>query len=449
MIMQNRLVRQSWQSAVLLACVLVLASVPSFASPAAAGNDVVLHSFGGQPDGTIPTTGHLVMDATGNLYGTTFFGGSKGCPVPNRMDSGCGTVFELSSAHGGWVEHVLYRFKDLADGVAPFGTLTIMPDGRILGVTEAGGMKGCRPTWGRHGCGTVFALSRSRAGRWTKQTLHTFNGADGGNPASNLIVDASGNLYGTTICGGPLYSCRPGGGGAGVFYELTHTPSGSWTETVLFEWGLKVGEGGYPGGDLTVDAGGNVYGITAGTVYELQRPTWSESTLAVLDTMVTGTAPVGGVIFDGAGNLYGATNAGGDGPCGIVWAQGCGVVYELSPRVSGGAWTETLLYNFTGSIDGGVPVGSLAFDAAGRLYGTTQNGGLASCNTGAGCGVVFALERGASGWNEHVLHRFANDASDGGMPTSGLIQGAAGHWYGTTQYGGAYSPNGLGTVFRI
>ena len=154
-----------------------------------------------------------------------------------------------------------------------------------------------------------------------------------------------------------------------MFYELTPAPSGSWTETVLFEWGVKVGEGGYPGGDLTVDGSGNVYGTTAGTVYELQRPNWTESTLAVLDTMPTGTGPGGGVIFDGAGNLYGATNAGGDGPCGIVWAQGCGVVYELSPRASGGAWTETLLYNFTGSTDGGDPVGRLAFDAAGRLHG--------------------------------------------------------------------------------
>jgi hypothetical protein len=436
-----------WRGWLLAAGFLVVACIA--AVPAAAGDDVVLHSFAGRPDGTIPTTGSLVMDAAGNLYGTTFFGGSQGCPVPNRPDSGCGTVFELSPTRGDWVEHVLYPFKDRADGVAPYGTLTLLPDGRILGVTEAGGNKGCLPVWGRHGCGTVFALSRSHDGHWTKRTLHTFNGTDGGNPASNLIVDVAGNLYGTTVCGGPLYPCGPGGGGAGVFYELTPTSGGGWTESVLFEWGSKVSEGGYPSGDLTVDGSGNVYGTTAGTVYELQRPAWNESTLAVLDTLDTGTNPVGGVIFDGAGNLYGVTTGGGGAPCAIGFAQGCGLVYELSPPASGGAWTETLLYNFTGRTDGGIPDGRLAFDAAGRLYGATQNGGLASCNLGDGCGVVFALERRSSTWREHVLHRFANDANDGGMPASGLIADAAGHWYGTTQYGGAHSPNGLGTVFRI
>jgi hypothetical protein len=436
----------------LLAAGLLLVLPISASRSAYAADDVVLHSFAGRPDGTIATTGKLVMDPAGNLYGTTFFGGSQGCPVPNRPDSGCGIVFKLSPTRGGWDEHVLYRFKDRADGVAPYGSLTIMPDGQILGVTVAGGNQGCLPVWGRHGCGTVFALTRDRAGHWTKQTLHTFNGRDGGNPDSNLIVDTAGNVYGTTLCGGPAQPCGPSGGGAGVFYKLTPSPGGAWTESVLFEWGIKISEGGYPSGDLTVDGVGNIFGTTAGTVYEMQRlPAWSESALAKFSDLnyANGTSPVGGVIFDRGGNLYGATSGGGGQTCGISFAEGCGVVYKLSPSASRGAWTETVLYDFTGLTDGGIPAGHLAFDAAGRLYGATENGGLASCNLGAGCGVVFYLERQSSGWQERVMHRFANDATDGGMPACGLIQDSTGHWYGTTQYGGAYSPDGLGTVFRI
>jgi hypothetical protein len=436
----------------LIAAGLMILMAMSASRPAVAAGDVVLHSFAGEPDGTIPTTGELAIDAAGNLYGTTFFGGSQGCQVPNRHDSGCGIVFELSPTANDWDEHVLYRFKGRADGDAPYGSLTVLPDGRILGVTLAGGNPGCLPVWGRHGCGTVFALTRGRNGRWTKQTLHTFDGSDGGNPASNLIVDASGNVYGTTICGGPMQPCGPGGGGAGVFYKLTPKPGGSWTESVLFEWGIKISAGGYPDGDLTVDGAGNIYGTTAGTVYEMQRlQSWSESTLATFgdNNFADGTSPVGGVVFDSAGNLYGATNSGGGPNCGITFAEGCGVIYMLSPPTHGGAWTESVLYDFTGHTDGGLPSGRLAFDAAGRLFGATQNGGLASCNLGNGCGVVYSIERQRSGWHEHVLHRFTNDASDGGMPACGLVQDATGHWYGTTQYGGSYSPNGLGTVFRL
>ena len=175
----------------------------------------MLHSFAGKRDGTIPTTGKLVFDAAGNLYGTTFFGGSRGCPVPHRIDSGCGIPFELSPKGGSWDEHVLYRFQNLADGVAPHGTLTILPAGRIVGVTESGGNPGCLPVWGRHGCGTVFALARGRDGRWTKQTLHRFTRFandvnDGGMPACGLIADATGHWYGTTQYGG-AYS--PNGSG--------------------------------------------------------------------------------------------------------------------------------------------------------------------------------------------------------------------------------------------
>jgi uncharacterized repeat protein (TIGR03803 family) len=150
-----------------------------------------------------------------------------------------------------------------------------------------------------------------------------------------------------------------------------------------------------------------------------------------------GEFPTGGVIFDAAGNLYGATSMGGAAPDGV------GTVFELSPN-PGGTWTETVLYSFRGSQDGSNPDSPITFDKAGNLYGETETGGSDECSR-LGCGVVFELSpTGGGSWTETIAHRFKG--TDGSYPWQGLVFDAAGNLYGTTQFGGV-SDNG--TVFEL
>ena len=148
--------------------------------------------------------------------------------------------------------------------------------------------------------------------------------------------------------------------------------------------------------------------------------------------------PYAALTFDKAGNLYGTTQSGG--------AYNQGSVFELMP--SAGGWTETVLYNFTGGTDGGQPTANVVFDASGRLHGTTSAGGGGSCN--GGCGTVFQLTPGYSGWKEAVLYTFSG-GSDGREPHAGLTVDAAGNLYGTTVLGGSDSScsSGCGTVFKL
>lgn len=156
-----------------------------------------------------------------------------------------------------------------------------------------------------------------------------------------------------------------------------------------------------------------------------------------------GANPDGGLIFDSAGNMYGVTELGGQTICSRS-TYGCGVVYEMSPNGTGG-WTQTPLYAFTGLTDGNFPTNNLVMDAAGNLYGVTVTGGDTSCNSPYGCGVVFELSPGSSGWTEIVLHTFTGAVTDGQGPNS-LIQDVAGNLYGTTALGGA---SNSGTVFKL
>jgi uncharacterized repeat protein (TIGR03803 family) len=428
-----------------VAFVALLAVAAFPAALGAAGSDTVLHAFGGPPDGSFLSGGALVFDRAGNLYGTTFYGGAGPCTWRGYV-FGCGTVFELSPAPGGgWSEHVLYSFKDAADGMAPYGTVTLA-GGRIYGVTTAGGNHGCI----RHimkGCGTAFELTPHAGGAWTKRTIHVFSGGtDGGYPESNLVADAAGNLYGTAYCGGGAYSCYGEGYGTGVFYELSRA-GGGWSETVLHDFGVRKGDGAYPLGNVTAAGDGTIYGTTAGSAYEMlrnpQSGRWSERTLVALGTVFAdGWYPQGGLAIDRAGNLYGMTYDGGDSKC--KQSEGCGVVFELSQ--SGGTWSETVLHAFSGKADGALPYAGLAIDAAGRLYGTTSNGGDLTCNNGGGCGVAFELAPSGSAWTETVLHTFEDDVRDGGFPASGLIRDGVGKLYGTTQAGAS---GALGSVFEI
>lgn len=319
----------------------------------------MLHSFANTVhDGILPQGG-LIFDAAGNLYGTTSGGGEhKG-----------GTVFELSPATGeGWSEYVLHNFGAGTDGSEPNAGLIMDAAGNLYGTTTLGGA---------HGDGAAFELTPVTGEGWTEKMLHSFSGTtDGSQPWAELIFDAAGNLYGTTVYGG-AYS-------GGTVFELTPQASGQWAGKVLHSFG-EVNANGVstyePYGGVVFDTAGNLYGTTyygggngGGIVYELTPSTggaWKELPLHNLGGS-NGSNPLAGVTFDTAGNLYGTTLNGGDehGDCS---STGCGVLYELTP-VTGGEWTESVLVVFDYS-DGGHPTGTLIFDAAGNIYGTTTAGG--------------------------------------------------------------------------
>jgi hypothetical protein len=155
-----------------------------------------------------------------------------------------------------------------------------------------------------------------------------------------------------------------------------------------------------------------------------------------------GYLPVGGLVSDQNGNLYGVTEYGGTGSCLDGTVAGCGIVFELSPDGKGG-WTETVIYTFTGGADGQYPLYGLILDNQGNLYGTTE--GLPSLRCSPTCGSVFELSPGASGWSINVLHAFRGK-QDGGILQGGVLMDSAGHLYGTTS---VFGPKGNGTTFEL
>jgi uncharacterized repeat protein (TIGR03803 family) len=324
----------------------------------------VLHTFNGK-DGWQPIGG-LIRDTTGNLYGTTSLGGTRG-------DGGDGTVFELTPrANGKWTEKVLHNFGG-ADGYYPMTNLIFDTTGNLYGTTQTGGTSTACP----NGCGVVFELSPAAHGQWTEKVLHDFGkGEDGRNPYG-LIFDATGNLYGTTYFGGAKNS--------GTVFELLPGNNGKWTEKVLHSFGLGT-DGSNPQASLIFDASGNLYGTTLnggihgyGAVIELMPQTNGQWTDKVLHSFNNdgkdGRYPQGVLIFDGTGNLYGTTPYGGSGTGCTAQFGLCGTVFELMPEANG-KWTEKVLHSFVGNGSDGVgPYAGLIFDPAGNLYSTTFAGG--------------------------------------------------------------------------
>jgi uncharacterized repeat protein (TIGR03803 family) len=340
--------------------------------------------------------------------------------------------------------HVLYRFTFHDGGVSPT-SLTLDAAGNLYGtLLESSADTG----------GTVFKLTPNSQGGWTESTLYAFcslaNCADGRDPGGPLVFDGAGNLYGTTQFGGDS-SCQPPYG-CGTVFKLKPNAVGSWTESVLH--GFTSGaDGVQPVVGVTFDDAGNLYGATIaggpsneGVVFKLKPNSdgsWTESVLYSLCSLpkcADGALSFAGVIADAARNLYGTASGGGDLTCNAPY--GCGVVFELKPN-SDGSWTESLLYSFKGGADGRYPASDLIFDEAGNLYGTTANGG--GKRTCPQCGTVFKLKPNSDGsWTESVLHRFSNNP--GANPFSGLTFDAAGNLYGTTIAGG---PVDGGTVFKL
>ncbi len=346
----------------------------------------VLHSFfPSDPLGFFPRAG-LIIDAKGNLYGTTDSGG-RFCV----SSVSCGTVFELLPNSGSWTAKVIYPFMGTTDGSNPQAALTFDAVGNLYGTTSEGGDRDD---------GTIFELTPRRSGYWTKRTLHSFTNREGNGPASALTFDKAGDLDGTTGFGG-AYRSACGGYGCGTAFQLNPGGNGIWTLKVLHSFG-KGNDGAYPVSALTADSAGNLFGVTA------------------------------------QGGMHGSA----------CLAYGCGTVYKLTHNKHD-KWAEGIIHDFGNGADGNLPRGDLIFDGSGALYGTAVEGGL------YGAGMAFRLTPGASNkWDEQVLHNFGNE-KDGSLPYSGLIFDRAYNFYGTTASGGYYrdgtcrKSHGCGTIFEI
>lgn len=320
----------------------------------------VVHNFtGAVGDGAYPYDAGLLA-LGGKLYGVTSGGGRRGA----------GTFYELTlQSNGTWELSVLYSFT----GGDPIGSVIADTAGNFYGITNGGGL---------HGAGTAYRLSNT-SGTWQKTTLWSFGGPrDGAYPSAGLVLDQSGNLYGTTVLGG-IY-------GEGAAFELSPSAGEMYTETLLHSFGAGASDGEHPNAPLIIDA---------------------------------------------AGNLFGTTSIGGSTTCSLETLS-CGTVFELSPGANG--WTETVIHYFEANgTDGFFPLSPLMMDKEGNLYGTTEDGGSGGdrCDSGGGttgCGTVFVLSRSPSGhWEEQIIHAFGGGDA-GSEPNSGLVTDSAGNIYGET-----------------
>jgi uncharacterized repeat protein (TIGR03803 family) len=303
--------------------------------------------------------GSLVMDSSGNLYGS---------------DGGFEQIYELSPGSGGWTAWLVYRFNGTYDGDSP-GPVILDAQGNLYGANSDGG----------NGYGFIFELSPSSGGGWTLTHLHDFAGTDGSQPFWGLILDSAGNLYGTTPAGGTSTECT---GGCGVVFELTNN-NGTWTETVLHNFENK--EGSAPEAPLLMDSKGNLYGTAStggpfnyGTAFKMtpKNGTWVLNGIhSFTCENGDGATPDTALIEDAEGNLYGNTGSGGSNNCVDGQPNGYGAVYELSSQ--GGHWRETILTDFNGGSDGigGQP---LLLGSGNNLYAVATENDL-------GGGIVYEL----------------------------------------------------------
>lgn len=397
--------RKRFITSALAALTLVGYGTAETPEPPTTATETLLYSFAGGTDGVYPT-GILASDAAGNLYGTTQSGGS----------GGAGTIFELSpGSSGGWTESVLYSFTGGADGGYPYGGVTLDAYGNLFGTTVEGGtneggtvfelspvssggwafstihtfggpdglasytpvtfdaahkLYGTTREGGTHGYGVVFEMESSAGGVWNESVLYSFTGGkDEGFPMSGLVIDKSGNLYGTNI--------GVGEDAPGVVFQLSRQPGGNWKVKPFVDTGL------YPDSTPIIDPNGNLYGTTLeggysyGNIYELQSESdgrWKELSLWAFSGRTDGSRPSSALVRDSQGNMYGVTSGGG--------GTGNGVAYEL--KYESPHWNELVLYSFKGGSDGSLP-GTLLAGPVGTFYGTTEFGGEYSY------GTVFAI----------------------------------------------------------
>jgi uncharacterized repeat protein (TIGR03803 family) len=342
-------------------------------------------------------------------------------------------------------ERVIHSFAGSPHGELPGGNPIVDPAGGLYGTTERGGTNNSCGS----GCGTIFRLWPNSRGRWNETTLWSFDLYHGAYPGYPLVADAAGNLYGATDVGG----------GLGVAYGLLHRKRDLQFQVLHnFQGGY---DGAQPRSSLIIDRHGNLYGTTVGggtggsggggTIYELipSGSSWTEKILYRFSPYTNGANPQAELLFGRGGSFYGTTTYGGDNAC----PQGCGVVFELTPAAKG-RWTESVLHSFNGS-DGCYSGAGLVSDAAGNLFGSTDEGGSGGCSLRAthdrgqsgcvnGCGTLFQLSHGARGhYSFTVVHYFT--APTGAGPSGNMVFDAAGSLYGSAVIGGS----GSGVVFKL
>ena len=376
----------------------IMIGLAAFATPLAPASTLtVLHSFAGSPDGSTPY-GSLVRDSSGNLYGTTYNGGT----------SFGGTVFKTTPSG---VTTVLHSFAGgFSDGQLPYAGLVMDASGNLYGTTSQGGTQND---------GTVFKITQTG----TITILHSFTGtqqgSDGAEPYAGLTIDSSGNLYGTTYYGGKY--------NMGTVFKTT---SGG-TTTVLYSFSGVGSDGSNPWGGVVRDSSGNLYGTTyyggsgrQGVLFKLSATNNLTLLLTFGSGPGSGAYPHAGLILDSSGNLYGTTCQGGTSNLGTVFT------------ITNNGGNPHLLHSFTGqTTDGACPYDVLVRDSSGNLFGTTLQGGTNNV------GVVFKVASTVT----TLLHSFAGTA-DGSDPWAGLVLDSSGNLFGTASAGGAHSS---GTVFKL
>jgi uncharacterized repeat protein (TIGR03803 family) len=450
----NKILTGSGIALLLFGLISALAPIAS-----AQSKESVLHAFTYHADGGFPFAG-LTFDTKGNLYGVSDYGGDLNLGIC------CGVVFQLTPVDsGGWTFKVIYTFTGpITGGEAPTGSVVVDASGNLYGTTQIGGFCGTA-----YELSSTEAGEWKQTTLHYFNDVERGETEDGCLPSSSMIFDRAGNLYGTTQQTGAT-DCMTNAG-CGTVFELSPQADGKWKEVVLHHFPAFSGDGISPYGALVMDSTGNLWGTTQfggsageGTIFELTPGTggaWNEK-LAFSFSGANGDLPYAGLILDAAGNFYGTTYSGG--------RNGTGTVYRMTPHADG-QLNEKVIHNFAlcnqnQCPDGFAPFGGLVFDAQGNLYGTTTLGGGAStvCDQGStikvGCGVVFKLTPGTEDtWTYSIVYRFPGDAN-GGYPTDDhLAVDLTGNIYGTTLVeGDVNSPlcpqevlglGGCGVVFEV
>lgn len=384
---------------------LLLSSLVLVACSLAFSAETVIHNFNPYTTGGINPAGGLLLDSAGNFYGTGLDGtlfefspngsggwnykilcscaGTYGYGSPVMDKSGnlygsnfWGQIYQYSpGGSSGWVATLLYSFTGPSgSGASP------------LAIDSAGSLYGVYGYGGSHGKGFVFKLSQGSIGPWSLTHLHDFTGSEGASDSQNtaytliggVVIDASGNLFGTANQGGSSTNCTSG---CGVVFELANN-AGKWTYTVLHNFSGT--DGMDPDATLLMDSSGNLYGTTTdggskgfGVVFKVAASTW-KTTVLYNFTNVSGDGayPNTALILDSAGNLFGTTEAGGGSTgCTVVNDNGCGTVFELKP--SGGTYQKSILVKFSGKSNGGFP-GGITMGQDRNLYGIAEVGGTSN-----------------------------------------------------------------------
>jgi len=418
----------------LLFCLLALA----LCQAAQAQTYSILHAFSG-PDGANPYDG-ITVDGAGNLYRTTVYGGNN-C----NTSADCGTVFRLQRRGSNWIFSLLYLFQPSTNGFGPSSRVFIGPDSSLYGTTSYDRRPGCFYD-DNNGCGVLYRLRPSPGPcftalcPWTETVVHSFQGGSGDGfwPLGDVAFDSAGNIYGVTGASGGVPCYGAGTSGCGTAYKVTPA-GGSWTESIIYSFAADFGVGP-PSTGVVMSSSGDLYGTAdvccgphscSSDVFQLSPSGsgWSGQIIQYFDDHGHGCY-LGGLILDGAGNIYGMTTF--ERP----WEPyPGGEVFQLTP--SGSGWNYDTVYGFSGR-HRDFPAGELARDANGNLYGAVQGLGA------YGVGSIFKLSPTPGGWMYTDLHDF--NGLDGSDPTGAVVLDARGNLYGTTYYGG---PHNAGVVWEI